>query len=236
LELIRHRAGKKACPKRFFSVNQASMALTANLKNLHATRRSLLSRIKNPNDQESWKVFFDTYSRLVYSVAMKAGLSHTEADDVVQETFVLLTKKMPEFKYDPEKSFKGWLIHTAQFKILDQLRKRKGRFVRSRSSTRESRTPTIERIADPAPLSLEVIFEGEWREHIFSIALGRVKQQVTASQYQIFDLYVLKKWPVEKVASTLGINNNRVYLAKHRVSQLIMREVKSLEAEPDPKP
>ena len=57
-----------------------------------------------------------------------------------------------------------------------------------RSSTREGRTRTIERIPDPASLNVEEIFEGEWRERLFTLAVERLKEQVTASQFQIFDL------------------------------------------------
>jgi RNA polymerase sigma-70 factor (ECF subfamily) len=201
--------------------------------NLYATRRSLLSRVKNPEDQESWKVFFDTYSKLVYSVAAKAGLDHSEAEEVVQETFIALMKAMPNFKYDPAiGSFKSWLIHTTQFKIGDQLRKRKRRQnLNEPGSRREGRTATIERIADPKSLNVESIFEDEWREKVFEMAVAKVKEQVPASQFQIFDLYVIKKWPVRKVASTLGISSGRVYLAKHRLTHLVKREVKALESE-----
>ena len=37
------------------------------------TRRSLLTRLKEWDDQESWQQFFDTYWRLIYSVALKSG-------------------------------------------------------------------------------------------------------------------------------------------------------------------
>ena len=37
------------------------------------TRRTLLSRLKNRDDQESWKEFFDIYARSIYRVAVKAG-------------------------------------------------------------------------------------------------------------------------------------------------------------------
>ena len=56
-----------------------------------------------------------------------------------------------------------------------------------------------------------------------------MKRRVEAKQYQLFDLYVLKKWPVRKVATTLQVNAAQVYLAKHRVSALIRREIQYLE-------
>ena len=53
------------------------MTLLAN--NLIPTRYSLLSRLQNWDDQDSWKDFFDTYWRLIYSVALKSGLTEAEA-------------------------------------------------------------------------------------------------------------------------------------------------------------
>jgi RNA polymerase sigma factor (sigma-70 family) len=204
------------------------MALASRYEN--PTRRSLLSRVKKLDDQESWKELFASYSKLVYSVAIKAGLDATEAEEVVQETFITLTKSLPKFQYDPKVgSFKGWLIHTTQFKIADQLRKRKRFAPRDPSTKGEGRTATIERIADPASLELEKICEEEWRENLLMLATEKVKGKVSASQFQIFDLFVLKHWPVRKIAITLGINSGRVYLAKHRVAKLVKREIHLLQ-------
>ena len=61
------------------------------------TRTSLLGRLKNWDDQESWKEFFDTYWKMLYSVARRAGLSETDAQDVVQEAIVAVAKKSRVF-------------------------------------------------------------------------------------------------------------------------------------------
>lgn len=63
------------------------------------TRRSLLSRLKNWDDQESWRVFFDTYWRLIYSAGLRAGLTEAEAEDMVQETVISVLKSMRDFQY-----------------------------------------------------------------------------------------------------------------------------------------
>jgi len=74
------------------------------------TRRSLLSRLRNWDDQESWQEFFDTYWRLIYSAGIRAGLNEQDAEEVVQDTVVAVVRKMPDFKYDPATcSFKTWL-------------------------------------------------------------------------------------------------------------------------------
>ena len=62
-----------------------------------ATRASLLERLKNLDDQAGWQRFFDTYWRLIYGVALKTGLTHAEAQDVVQETVISVAKHLPGF-------------------------------------------------------------------------------------------------------------------------------------------
>lgn len=193
------------------------------------TRRSLLGRLKNWDDQASWNDFFQTYWQLIYGVAIKSGLTDVEAQEVVQETVIIVAKKMPDFKYDPAMgSFKGWLLHTTRWRIADQLRKRQGEGARGFDSSND-RTATIERVADPAGSQLDIIWDEEWKKNLFDAALEKVKHQVKARHFQIFDLYVVKKWPVQKVARALGVNLGQVYLAKHRVTHLLKKEIKQME-------
>ena len=51
-------------------------------------RKSLLGRLKDFEDNESWRDFFNTYWRLIYGFATQRGLNHEEAQEVVQETIV----------------------------------------------------------------------------------------------------------------------------------------------------
>jgi RNA polymerase sigma-70 factor (ECF subfamily) len=65
------------------------------------------------------------------------------------------------------------------------------------------------------------------RPHLV-VLLPEVKAQLDLKQWQMFDLYVLKEWPVREVAQALGVSIGRVYLAKHRISRLVRREVKRI--------
>ena len=81
--------------------------MTTPPEELIPTRRSLLKRLKNWEDQTSWKDFFDTYWKLIYAVAIKAGLSGVEAQDIVQETVVAVARQMRADRYDRTKS--SWM-------------------------------------------------------------------------------------------------------------------------------
>ena len=141
-----------------------------------ATRRSLLSRLKQSNAQESWREFFDTYWRLIYTAALNAGLTDSEAQEVVQETVLTVLKKVKSFRYDPAiGSFKGWLLTIVRWRIADQFRKRPQQIrpPSSRRTAETSGTATLERIADPAAINLEAVWEEEWQRTLFAAALSR---------------------------------------------------------------
>ena|SRR2546427_5112859 len=203
------------------------------------TRRSLLARLKNWDDQESWQDFFNTYWRLIYSVAIKAGLSDAEAQDVVQETVLTVAKKIGVFKSDPTiGSFKGWLLRITRRRIADHFEKC-GKVGQSSSASAggtpvlpsddSTRTATIERVPDPVSFNLDACWEEEWQKNLLHAATEKVKNCVSPKQFQMFELYGLREWPVQKVAATLGVSAAQVYLAKHRIANLLKKEVKRLE-------
>jgi RNA polymerase sigma-70 factor (ECF subfamily) len=182
------------------------------------TRYSLLSRMQDRDDQDSWKDFFDTYWRLIYSAAIKSGLTDAEAQDVVQET-VISDRTLG--------TFKGWLRNLTRWRIADQLRKRT-RSVPAGSNLSNPST-SLDEIASPVNADLEAIWEEDWQANLLEAAMERVKPRVKEEHYQMFDLNVVRQWPASKVAQTLGVNIGRVYLAKHRIMALIKKEVRVLE-------
>src|SRR5438105_4931128 len=197
------------------------------------TRRSLIARLKNWQDQESWQTFFDTYWKLIYSVAIKSGLSEADAQDIVQETIVAVARQMPGFHYDRSfGSFKTWLLVITRRRIIDHFRKR-ARVPKQRASevpTETGSTALLERIPDPAGGQVDAIWEQEWRENLFAAAVKNVKRSVEARQFQMFDCYALKGWPVEQVAKNLQATVGQIYTAKSRVAALVKREIERLEA------
>jgi RNA polymerase sigma-70 factor (ECF subfamily) len=198
------------------------------------TRASLLSRLRDLGDSDSWRAFFETYWRLLYNVARKSGLNDSEAQDVVQETVIAVARKMPAFRYDPAKgSFKQWLLLITRRRIQDQLRRR------YRSLPQAKGPPSVlqQRVEDlpaaaPAPdVQVELDWEQAWQDNLFHAALARVRQRANPKHYQVFDYCVLQGMPAPEVARMLGLNAAQVYLARHRMSAAVKRAVRELEAQ-----
>jgi RNA polymerase sigma-70 factor (ECF subfamily) len=164
-------------------------------------------------------------------------------------------KKMPGFRYDPAiGSFKGWLLQIARRRIVDQFRKRTSRSLDDGSAAHPSServvgtrsiasslapsgdgvesvpTRPAEGLPEPAGCEFEAIWDQEWEKSVLAAAIERVKRQVSPEQYQLYDLYVLQRWPVTKVAKELGVSLGRVYVAKHRVGRTLKKELARLAA------
>ena len=197
---------------------------------LLATRRSLVDRLANWDDQRRWQEFFDTYWKLIYSAARQSGLTDAEAQEVVQETVITVARSIDKLKYDPAiGSFKGWLLQITRWRIADQFRKREPGNAKRLHSQDDRLTATIERVPDSRIIDLDAVWEAEWKDNLFEAAITRVKKKVEPKQFQIFDCYVRKEWPAQKVAERLGVNVGQVYLARHRVGALLKKEIKALE-------
>jgi len=195
------------------------------------TRLSLLERLKSWDNQASWQEFFNLYGKMIYGVARRAGLSDADAQDAVQETIIAVAKKLPQFNYDPALgSFKSWLSQMARWRITDILRKRNYQSG-GQQFARETRLDTVVMESHPAGAEsdLESAWEEEWKENIVEAAAAKVKTQVSAALYQVFDLHVLKKLPAKDVAKRLGVKLAEVYVAKYKVSHLMQKQIKLME-------
>lgn len=198
---------------------------------LASTRASLIHRLRDWRDESSWRDFFKVYWRLIYGVARKAGLSDAEAQDVVQETLISVAKHMPAFKYDPSiGSFRAWLLNMTRWRIVNQFRKRQPLVERFAGSHTTSRTDTIEAAPDVS-LDLEAAWQAEWEANLMNAAMDNLRRRIEPQRLQIFDFYVNKEWPPEKVAERFHVSVDLVYQVKHRVTEAIRAEVSRLEKE-----
>ena len=136
-------------------------------KEFQRTRKSLIERLNDWEDQKSWDDFYRTYWRLIYGVAIKSGLKNEEAFDAVQETVIAIAKQQKEGKYDPNQgSFKAWLMNLTRWRIADQFRKRKKDkdVVELIDYENDSGVSPIEKIEDLEGPLLEKVWDSEGKK------------------------------------------------------------------------
>jgi len=199
------------------------------------TRQSLLTRLRDWQDQEGWREFFDSYWRLIYNVARKSGLGDAEAQDVVQTTFMYLARRMPSFRYDRARgSFKSWLRVVTRSRISVYRRREKTgeKFNREPLPGDEGdEVSAMGQIPDPAADALDEVWQREWEENLLQAAFHRVRSKVSAQQLLIFRLATSDDLPLTQVAKKLDVSLAQVYLARHRVGKLLKAEAQRLRRE-----
>jgi RNA polymerase sigma-70 factor (ECF subfamily) len=207
-----------------------AMSAEAETESWAPTRQSLLSRLRDCEDQESWRDFFDTYWRLIYKAARESGLNESQAQEVVQMTFIYLTRRMPRFRYDRTRgSFKAWLLRVTRSRISIL---RRGPASREVSFTEfdpdADEANAWESIPDSSGDALEEIWQREWEQNIIQAALRRIRVKASARQLLIFEMAALRGVPLHQVARMLEVSLMQVYLARHRVGKLFKAEVERL--------
>ena len=138
------------------------------------TCASLPGRLKDLDDQESWRDFFETYWKLIYNTAVRAGLSHADAEEVVQETVLTVVRRIDSLKYDPAiGSFKGWLLNTVRWRIADQFRKNAARREVVAPAEEDGDHPQLWIEQVPDQFNWEEVWELDWRQNLLDAAIER---------------------------------------------------------------
>lgn len=176
----------------------------------HTTRASLLQRVRDPQNKEGWREFFQIYQPLLYRYARVRGLSREDADELAQQCMTLLIERMPRFEYSQGKGgFKHWLRKMINNKINDFYKKRKVPLAESADFRRPQERET----------TLEEIWEREWEKKHLQYFLKQIRDEVAPNTYQAFEYHVICDWPVERVVETLGVTPDQVYAAKSRITR-----------------
>src|SRR4051794_25823780 len=129
---------------------------------MHTTSASLLWQLKQPNPSAAWARFVDLYTPLLHYWARRTGLQSHDAHDLVQDIFLTLLGKLPEFIYDPGKSFRAWLRPVAQNRWRNRLRDQE-------QLPRSDQPGVLEEqvVSDP----LEEFWEKEYRQHLIVLTM-----------------------------------------------------------------
>lgn len=172
------------------------------------TRKSLIERILD-GDEESWDVFYANYSRLVYAIGERGGLSADECEDLVQEVMRTIFDNKDRFRYDSAiGKFRTYLTGIVKHKVYDFYRKRDDRMVAMDEEAAQEVAEQANRLED--------VCTEEWKNHLLNVALMELREKVDAGTFDAFQMYVLQDRQPREVADALSISESAVYVYKNR--------------------
>jgi RNA polymerase sigma-70 factor (ECF subfamily) len=179
---------------------------------------TLLERLRRPDEPDAWDRFVELYTPMLYAWARKTGLQEPDAADLVQEVFALLLRKLPEFAYDPAKSFRGWLrtVTLNQWRLIQ--RRRAGQ-------------PTTAQGVEPDALPAaegEAFWEAEYRQHLVARALAVMRAEFQPTTWRACWECAVHGRPAADVAAEFGLSVGAVRAAKFRVLNRLRQELDGL--------
>jgi RNA polymerase sigma factor (sigma-70 family) len=185
------------------------------------TRESLLERIKDPKDEQSWSDFDQYYRPFIYNLARRMNINHHDAEEIVQTVLVKAWNKLPDFQYNPNRGrFRGWLCQVTGNTVRDFIRKRRTEMQKRSDERIEDETyyqainlPDIDKIADL-----------EWKRYISKLAWQEVEKRFKPHVAQAF-LMAVQGIPVRHIVAELGIAESSVYVYKSRVQKELRAEI-----------
>lgn len=190
------------------------------------TRQSLILRLPDRGDIDAWDQFVQIYEPLVYRLAKSRGMQHADAQEIVQEVMLSVSRAVD--RWDPDKSkgrFRDWLFRIARNLMINFLTRRKHRPLGSGDT--DVALLLNNQVADNGPQSL--FFDQEYRREVFHWASQQVKPAVTQRTWRAFWKTSVVGEAAADVAADLGMTRGAVHIARSRVLGRLRKIVQTVE-------
>lgn len=181
------------------------------------TRHSLILRIRDREDADSWREFVSIYEPVIYKVAVRRGMQHADAMELVQRVLLAVARTVDRFQPDSSRAkFRTWLFRITHNEFCKQYQT----LCKHSASGDSAVHRLLDEHADPRhphQQSRHDDFSMEYRRAIFRWAAERVKPKVKPSTWQAFWMTSVENKSSEEAARETGLSVGAVYIARSRV-------------------
>ncbi len=188
--------------------------------------RSLTAPVK---DAGSWEKFVRTYGPQIIQWCLEHGLQEADALDVSQDVLLKISRQIARLKYDPQRSFRGWLHAVVHGAWVDWVEANRPRRSQLEPTDRRMQMATDSLFAIPAREVLLSRLDACYDRELFELAAQRVRNRVSRQTWELFERLALWGQTSTAVSEELCITAEAVRAARCRVQSLLRQEVRRLE-------
>lgn len=193
--------------------------------NQYATRVTLLHRAREGKDNLAWEELMEIYAPFVSKVLAGMGFRGADLDDARQMVFIRLWKGLRNYERDEDRAkFRTWFARLIRNTAINIIRSKKREPAgNSLNDDDYGQAPILS--DDPV---IEARVEQEWQEYIVELAMEKARAKFSGNAIEVFTMSLAGQ-SVEKIAETLNIKTNTVYILKHRVKTVLLNEIQQLK-------
>ena len=173
-----------------------------------------LAQVASKGDMAAFEEIYRRHHRRVYSICLRMLQNASEAEDLTQDVFIQLYRKIGSFRGDS--AFTTWLHRMTVNQVLMHFRKRTVKFEKT---TEEGETPEqiVSGTANPEKMRI-----------VDKIALDNAIEQLPAGYKNVFLLHDVEGFEHEEVARILGCSvgtsKSQLHKARLKLQKLLKKK------------
>lgn len=181
---------------------------------LGSAKDLVLTQLASGGDMAAFEEIYKRHHRRVYSICLRMLQSPSEAEDLTQDVFIQLYRKIGSFRGDS--AFTTWLHRMTVNQVLMHFRKRT---VKYEKTTEEGETPDqmVTGTSDPNKMRI-----------VDKIALDNAIEQLPTGYKNVFVLHDMEGYEHEEVAKILGCSvgtsKSQLHKARLKLQKLLNKK------------
>ncbi|MEO6726856.1 MAG: RNA polymerase sigma factor [Blastocatellia bacterium] len=174
-----------------------------------------LAQASARGDIKAFETLYERHHRRVYSLCLRMLANATEAEDLTQEVFIQLFKKIGSFR--GESAFTTWLHRLTVNHVLMHFRKRG---VKYEKTTEEGEIGELQDILQSVT---------ERPRHIDRLALDKAIRELPRGYRTVFVMHDVEGFEHEEIARTLGVSvgtsKSQLHKARMKLRDLLNKKI-----------
>jgi RNA polymerase sigma-70 factor, ECF subfamily len=175
-------------------------------------------------NREAFNVLFSRYRQLLYRLAYRVLHNHEEAEDAVQNTFLLAYSKLEGFKHDG--AFRSWLVRILINEAVTILRGKKNRTSNSvQQVTHQQEADPFDSVPHPGPNPEQLLANKQ-----SAIALARLVRQLCPLQRSTLMLRDFWEYTTEEASTMLNVTPTAIRTRLFRARKQLAAALRPTES------
>ncbi len=195
-------------------VDEVRFFLDGSIADVEKANDKQLAKAASTGDIGSFEEIYKRHHRRVYSICLRMLQNASEAEDLTQDVFIQLYRKIGSFRGDS--AFTTWLHRMTVNQVLMHFRKRSVKFEKT---TEEGETPDQPVPGSANPHKMQIVDK---------IALDSAIEQLPNGYKNVFVLHDVEGFEHEEVARILGCSvgtsKSQLHKARLKLQKLLKKK------------
>lgn len=192
---------------------------------MNETSLSLLARIRQTGDSDSWNRLAAIYAPLIHGWLRTYEVSGADADDLVQEVLTVVSQELPKFDHSQRTgAFRSWLRKILVHRLQNYWRDRKQHPPAKGGSSLFEQLHQLE----DEKSQLSRIWNEQHDRDVIARLLEVVRPRFQAKTWEAFRRQMFEGQAPAEIAVDLDMKLASVYVARNRVLTAMRKETEGL--------